>query len=417
MEHKDLEEFISNLEESDPLQQARRALAADEAAKALELTEEYLAETPLSVEAINLCAVAAAALGEYTKARHLYQKAAHLDPQNASLHHNYGVLLEQAGDEEQALQEYWQAVTLQPDMAESWLSYAQMLEQKGDNQQAQQAYGEALRRFPEVAENAYERGYICNRMGHYADALEAFDVALQENPQHASSLHGKGYAWAQLGKHDQAIAAYDKALALDPEPANYYFNKALSLLCLNRQTEAAEALQTALDRESGSYDALLEKVSSWIDEQAYTAAERTLSLAEKLHPEDAQPPFYRGLLYERQGQLDRALEAFEESLQRDPDSIYTLNNKGNVLIDLKRFDEALACFDAILRRTQTYPLAYYNRACVFARQGKVKEAVWSLQDAMQLDQRFLEDALQDEDFAAIRQRPSFQRLVQKTQVS
>ena len=87
------------------------------------------------------------------------------------------------------------------------------------------------------------------------------------------------------------------------------------------------------------------------------------------------------------------------------------DNKGNVLIDLDRLEEALACFDAILRRTDRYPLAHYNRACVFARQGRVREAVRELAAASAQDEGYLEDARHDPDFDRIREAATFARLV------
>jgi tetratricopeptide (TPR) repeat protein len=81
-----------------------------------------------------------------------------------------------------------------------------------------------------------------------------------------------------------------------------------------------------------------------------------------------------------------------------------------VLIDLGQLEEALACFDAILERTTRYPLAHYNRACVFARLGKVREAVKALSCASAQEMQFLEDALHDPDFDGIRHSRSFKRL-------
>jgi tetratricopeptide (TPR) repeat protein len=119
------------------------------------------------------------------------------------------------------------------------------------------------------------------------------------------------------------------------------------------------------------------------------------------------------VILEKLGDPTGALVALDESLRRDPESIYTLNNKGNVLMDLDRLDEALSCFDAIIERTAAYPLAYYNRACVFARRGKVQEAVRELAKASAQEAQFLADALQDPDFEGIRDKASFMRLLNR----
>ncbi|MEJ2199801.1 MAG: tetratricopeptide repeat protein [Desulfuromonadaceae bacterium] len=103
-------------------------------------------------------------------------------------------------------------------------------------------------------------------------------------------------------------------------------------------------------------------------------------------------------------------------MRLDPTSVYALNNKGNILIDLGRLDEALQCFDQILDRTDSYPLAHYNRACVFALRGKVREAVQSLGRAAAQDVNFIKDALRDPDFDRVRSSRTFLKLVEKRQV-
>ena len=80
-------------------------------------------------------------------------------------------------------------------------------------------------------------------------------------------------------------------------------------------------------------------------------------------------------------------------------------------MDLGQLDEALVCFDAILQQSVRYPLAHYNRACVFARQGKVHETLNELDIASRQDVRLLEDARKDPDFEWLHSNPSFQKLI------
>ena len=98
------------------------------------------------------------------------------------------------------------------------------------------------------------------------------------------------------------------------------------------------------------------------------------------------------------------------SLDRDPESNYALNNRGNVLMDLDRLDEALICFDKILQRAPLYVLAHYNRACVFSRLGKMQETLDELEFVSNQDVRLLEDAITDPDFEWLHNNPFFQKI-------
>ncbi|RMF45056.1 MAG: tetratricopeptide repeat protein, partial [Deltaproteobacteria bacterium] len=100
-------------------------------------------------------------------------------------------------------------------------------------------------------------------------------------------------------------------------------------------------------------------------------------------------------------------------LRIDPEFGMARNNRGNLLLKLGRLDEALACFDALLAESSDLAIAHYNRACVMARKRQVREAVRSLEQAIAREPGFLRDALNDPDFDAIRQRPTFKALLQR----
>jgi tetratricopeptide (TPR) repeat protein len=191
----------------------------------------------------------------------------------------------------------------------------------------------------------------------------------------------------------------------------YRYNRGLSLFRLDRLDEAMEDFNAALELDPRSLDAGIEKVNLLVELDRFDEALPLLEELEGLEPASSEPPFYRGAILARKGDLTGALAQLEESLRRDPDSVYTLNNMGNILMDLGRLDEALACFDAILQRTESYPLARYNRACVFALQGKAEAAARELAAAAAQEGHFLEDARLDPDFDLVRNSVAFRRMV------
>ena len=185
----------------------------------------------------------------------------------------------------------------------------------------------------------------------------------------------------------------------------------MSHVRLGNVEKALSDFDQTLNIDPGFGEELLEKATLLFDNDRPDAAFAALDAADKIDPENPDAPFYRAILYERQGDLESALKELEVSLRRDPSSLYTLNNKGNVLMDLGQLDEALACFDAILQQAIHYPLAHYNRACVFARQKKVQETLNELDIVSRQDVRLLEDARKDPDFEWLHNNPSFQKLI------
>lgn len=409
-EFDDLDDFFDD-EEDERLELAQMALDRGENETALDLIEEYLEDHPFDTEALNICAVAATNLDDELKALALYRKALHMDPKNGAIHHNYGVLLDRLGHREQAQIHLRKALEYQPDFPEAYVNLGNVLDELGETAQALAMYDEALKRRPDSADAYFNKGHALNRLGRYAEALTCFNEALRMEPQEPTSLNGAGYALAGLGRDEEAVGYYSRAIARDRSNPHVFFNRGLSQMRLGRFVEALADFDETLTLEPDFFDALVEKANVLAELNRYAEARSVLLDAEERDPTSPEPPFYLAMICEREGDHEGALAALEESLARDPDSIHTLNNKGSVLMDLGRFDEALGCFEAILERTDVYPLAHYNRACIYALQGKIADAVRALSQASRLEPHFLQDAAEDPDFEGIRHRPSFQKLI------
>lgn len=412
-EFDDFEDFFNEAAFDDRLELAQIALDRGESEEALELVEEFLEDHPFDVEALNICAVAATNLRDEVKAMAIYQKALRLDPKNGAIHHNYGVLLDRLGRHGAALEHLRKALTYQPDFPEAYVNLGNVLDELGETPEALKMYDEALKRRPDSADAFFNKGHALNRMGRYSQAENCFRAALEMEPNDPACLNGHAFALAGLGRDEEAVQQYSRAIARERDNANYLFNRGLSLVRLGRFEEALSDFEAALAIEPDFFEALLEKGNVFMEMQRFGEAQAIFEDAAQREPLSAEPPFYLALLLERQGHRDAALGALEESLRLDPDSIHTLNNKGSVLMDLGRLDEALTCFDAILERTDVYPLAHYNRACIFARKGRTADAVRALTKASRLEPHFLSDARVDTDFDAIRHKPSFQKLVRE----
>ena len=90
------QDFV-DFEESRNLELAQISLDRGDDETALDLGEEYLEKHPFSIDALNICAVAATNLEDFPKALALYRTALTYDPGNGAIHHNFGVLLEKLG--------------------------------------------------------------------------------------------------------------------------------------------------------------------------------------------------------------------------------------------------------------------------------------------------------------------------------
>ena len=74
-------------------------------------------------------------------------------------------------------------------------------------------------------------------------------------------------------------------------------------------------------------------------------------------------------------------------------------------------DDAIESFDQALKINPDYPNAFYNKAACYALQRQVELAVDNLQQAINLNPQYQEQAKTDIDFDDIANEPHFQKLV------
>ncbi len=78
---------------------------------------------------------------------------------------------------------------------------------------------------------------------------------------------------------------------------------------------------------------------------------------------------------------------------------------------LERFTEALASFEKEMEFNEGS--AYYDKACCYAVQNQIDEAIPNLQKSIEIDgEEYLNRAKTDSDFDNIRHEPRFQALIQ-----
>jgi tetratricopeptide (TPR) repeat protein len=406
------QDYTDFAEEDDTrLLQAHRALNQGDDALALELAEDYLAEFPLNVDALNLCAVAAGNVGDGAKALALYGKALLLDPGNGAMHYNFGMLLHQMDLRQAALWHLQRALELQPDFPEIYLSLGNILDEAGRPAEALPLFAEALRRAaPNVVDVYFSQGCALNRLERFAEALDCFDRVLRLQPRSAPAWNGRGYALSGLGKESQALKSFRQAARLAPEIAGFHFNCALSLSRMGQDDAALRQFDRAWERDRDFWPAVWEKILLLMRLGRLEKAEAALSEVKKNAAKRCEWHYCLGLLRAAGEDWLAALASLDRCLALEPDALFAQKEKGRVLMALGRLDEALRCFDAVLELAEGDPQVDYHRACVLARQGRPRLAIQALSRAADGDPGFLQAAAFDHAFDGVRNLPSFQRL-------
>lgn len=186
-----------------------------------------------------------------------------------------------------------------------------------------------------------------------AEALEIFDRILEMYPDHFLTLVNKSYALKNLKKYSESIDVLHYLIQLDNRYAEGWNNLACNFNDLERYSEAIECLEKALNIDSN-----------------YAEAYFNLGIA--------------------LGGVDdnvAALAAYDRviSITADSAGASLWSNRGKVLNELKKYDEALESYNRALEIYPEYSQAYSNKAVTLNLMGKSQDALDCCQTALRFN--------------------------------
>lgn len=113
-----------------------------------------------------------------------------------------------------------------------------------------------------------------------------------------------------------------------------------------------------------------------------------IALASGVSLDDADGLYDAGATYLRLGQLDRALEYFDQSLEMDPTNADAWNGKGVVLTHRRNYADALTAYIQALRNNPNDAGYRLNVALTYHLQGKTEEAEQAYAQAVDQNREF-----------------------------
>ncbi len=184
-----------------------------------------------------------------------------------------------------------------------------------------------------------------------------------------------------------ALEDLERAVELDPDqPEALYLVARLNLLPGGDEKRAKEALASA--SKAANKDPMLRaKILTLRASVAEDAEKKAAYLEEAIHIAPADPAALRarGLLRASQDKPEQALSDFNAALERQPDHVPTLEAKLVVLLELKRYDEALTVVAQLrqLKPKSVSPLV--QEARIHALQENYEAALHNLDQAEKLE--------------------------------
>jgi tetratricopeptide (TPR) repeat protein len=185
-------------------------------------------------------------LGRWEEMLVLLDMALEIQPGNAALFGNKGVVLQNLVRHPEALACFDAAIAINPHSANTWFNRGNSLKDLKCFQDALISYDQALAISPNDAEIHNNRGVSLQALKYLELALESFEKALALHFSYAQAHYNRGMVLQDLGRFEDALASFDLAIRLNPNYLEARNNRGLVLQDINRLEDALASFDAAL---------------------------------------------------------------------------------------------------------------------------------------------------------------------------
>jgi tetratricopeptide (TPR) repeat protein len=189
----------------------------------------------------------------------------------------------------------------------------------------------------------------------YKEALDLFKQAEDQGPPHHPNFYYiKANVYCQMHAPEQAIPLYNKLIAAQGIGLEWFHSNARQRLIeiYAEQSNYAECIRLCkelLDQNPEDEETLANLAAYYCENGKPKDAEQLLIPFLEKHPESAICHEQLGHVYKSLKQYLNAITHFDAAYELDKQENYgNLYNEGEALMELKRFDEAVICFETCI---------------------------------------------------------------------
>jgi tetratricopeptide (TPR) repeat protein len=332
------------------------------------------------------------AQGRYDDALGAFSLALSLDGESVSALLGKGDALESLGRPEDALRAYGDAVTCAPTDTQAWATRGRYLGQIGRFDDALNDLNHALHLNPNLLGAWSNKSNMLRHLGRYDEALAAAERAILIDAQSGAVWVAKGNALMRLNRHAEALAAYELALVLTTPDSRLsgtparnravlLTNKAKALLSLGQRALALATYEDALGVDTsyaaawnGKGNVLLQQGQN---ERALDAYAHAFDCAPEA-ADRARAYFGKGEGLNRLGRFEEARDALKEAIRLDASLSGARRALGQAYLALRSSDKAIQVYQEAIERGEDVAEAWNGIGSALAQLGQQNEALAAL---------------------------------------
>ncbi|MCU0316976.1 MAG: tetratricopeptide repeat protein [Fimbriimonadaceae bacterium] len=297
------------------------------------------------------------ALNEIPEAAAAYAKASDLNPSNAPMARNAGVMYLRAGNAILSSRYLDRAQANGDNSGDLILFRVDTLIKEGKYKEASEIMEGMKERMANNQVFWFNLGVIRQNLGNFDGATEAYQKSLEIKSTDLESLNNLGLVQFEKGDFEAAAATFEKLVALNPSSVDGRISLAASLARANKTAAAIEVWRGIVRSNPSRIDVRLD-------------------LADALW---------------NTGDTQTARFHYSTVLRSEPDNPRALNGMGLWHLLQAQNRDAERAFRAAIAADRNFVIAYNNLAVVLERQNKIRDAIAILEQALAIKPDF-EDA-------------------------
>ena len=200
---------------------------------------------------------------------------------------------------------------------DNMLQKALKLHQQGNFDEAEKLYRQILQTTPDHPQVLNLIGLIAQSKALHEEAITYFEKSILKDFENFETFFNLGWSLTALGKYNEAIEAFNKVLKLKPDTKEAYNSLGEIYALTGHSQKAEEMFCRALDFDPAYLDAK--------SNLAYLHDD--INELEKLcrqHPEHSSTAYQLALLFQKKGELTKALDYAVKAAQNTPIESYQL---------------------------------------------------------------------------------------------
>jgi len=221
-------------------------------------------------------------------------------------------------------------------------------------------------------------------MGNKDNSISALKKAIKLNPESEIPLTKLAELYLLTGEYDKSIFFADRSLIIDVNNAEPYYYKGMALLETYDTANAILNLKIASNIDTNNYSANMQLGAVYYHVND-SISEIYLKSAIKNQPDDASAHYYLGMLYQENGDFEKALETYSQLFNNKKGSKRAYYNSGYIyLVEIKQFPKAVEMFTEAVALNPAFVEAVYNLGRSYEAMGDFDSARTQYQNAIKI---------------------------------